>query len=71
MTFDLNESKIYNPISSKTTKTKPKNLIKLHFVDKGMDMVKINKMINDKNNLPTQFNKIELISTVYALTKTI
>ena len=43
MTLDLNESKIYNPTSSETTKTKPKNLIKLHFVDKGMDMVKFIK----------------------------
>ena len=67
MTLDLNEPKIYNPTSSKTTKTKPKNSIKLHFVDKGMDMVKINRIINDKNNLPTQVNKTELISTVYAL----
>ena len=32
MTFDLIESRIYNPPSSKTTKTKPKNLIKLHFI---------------------------------------
>ena len=35
MTLDLIESRIYNPPASKTTKTKPKNLIKLHFVNKG------------------------------------
>ena len=74
MTLDLIEFRIYNPPASKTTKTKPKNLIKLHFVNKGMDMINISKIINDKNvkkNLPTQFNKTEQISTVYTLTKTI
>ena len=74
MTLDLNESRIYNPPASKTTKTKPKNLIKLPFVNKGMDMINISKIINDKNvkkSLPTQFNKTEQISTVYTLTKTI
>ena len=72
MTLDLMESKIYNPLASKTTKTKPKHLIKLHFVNKSMDMINISKMINDKNvkkNLSTQFNKTEQISLVYALTK--
>ena len=72
MTLDLIESRIYNPPVSKTTKTKPKNLIKLHFVN--MDMINISKIINDKNvkkSLPTQFNKTEQISTVYTLTKTI
>ena len=37
-------------------------------------MTNISKIINDKNvkkNLPTQFNKIEQISTIYTLTKTI
>ena len=74
MTLDLIESRIYNPPVSKTTKTKPKNLIKLHFVNKGMDMINISKIINDKNvkkSIPTQFNKTEQISTVYTLTKTI
>ena len=74
MTLDLIESRIYNPPAPKTTKTKPKNLIKLHFVNKGMDMINISKIINDKNvkkSLPTQFNKTEQISTVYTLTKTI
>ena len=55
-------------------KKKKKKLIKLHFVNKGMDMINISKTINDKNvkkNLPTQFNKTEQISTVQALTKTI
>ena len=71
MTLDLIESRIYNPPTSKNTKTKPKNLIKLHFVNKGMDMINISKIINDKNvkkSLPTQFNKTEQISTVYKST---
>ena len=46
--MDLLESRIYNPPASKTTKTKPKNLIKLHFVNKDMDMINITKIINDK-----------------------
>ena len=74
MTLDLIESRIYNHPASKTTKTKPKSLIKLHFVNKGMDMINISKIINDKNvkkSLPTQFNKTEQMSTVYTLTKTI
>ena len=74
MTLDLIESRIYNPPASKTTKSKPKNLRKLHFVNKGMYMINISKIINDKNvkkNLPTQFNKTEQISTVNKLTKTI
>ena len=49
MTLDLIESRIYNPPASKTTKTKSKNLIKLHFVNKGMDMRNISKILNDKN----------------------
>ena len=60
MTLHLIESRIYNPPVSKTTKTKPKNLIKLHFVNKGMDMRNISNIMNDKNvkkSLPTQFNK--------------
>ena len=72
MTLDLIESRIYNPPASKTTKTNPKKLIKLHFVNKGMDMINISKIINYKNvkkSLPTQFNKTEQISTVYTLTK--
>ena len=73
ITLDFIESRIYNPPASKTTKTKPKNLIKLRFVNKGMDMINISKIINDQNvkeNLPTQFNKIEQISIVFTLTKT-
>ena len=73
MTLDLIESRIYNPPASKTTKTKPKNLIKLHFVNKGMDMINISKIINYENvkkNLLTQVNKIDQISTIYTLTKT-
>ena len=49
MILDLIESRIYNPPASKTTKTKPKNLIKLHFVKKGMHMINISKIINDEN----------------------
>ena len=74
LTLDLIESRNFNPPASKTTKTKPKNLIKLHFVNNGMDIINISKTINDKNvreNLPTQFNKAEHISTVYTLTETI
>ena len=74
MTLDLTETRIYNPPTSETTKTKSKNLIKLNFVNKGMEMINISKIINDKNmkkRLPTQFNKTEQISTVYTLTKTI
>ena len=73
MTLDLIESRIYNPPVPKTTKTKPKDLIKLHFVNKGMAMINISKKINDKNakkNLLTQFNQTEQISVVYRLTKT-
>ena len=72
MTLDLIESRIFNPPASKTTKTKPKSIIKLHFLNKGMDMINISKIIHDKNvekNLPTQFNKTEQILTVYTLTK--
>ena len=59
MTLDLIESIIYNPPASKTTKTKPKNLIKLHFVNKGEGMINISKIRNDKNvkKNSTQFNK--------------
>ena len=60
MTLGLIEYRIYNPPASKTTKTKPKNLIKLHFANKGIDMINIHKVINDKNvnkKLLTQFNK--------------
>ena len=49
MTLDLIESTIYNPPASKTTKTKPKSLIKLHIVNKGVGMINISKIINDKN----------------------
>ena len=71
MTLDLIESIIYNPPASKTTKTKPKSLIKLHIVNKGVGVINISKIINDKNVQKTQFNKTEQISAVYTLTKTI
>ena len=74
MTLDLIESRIYNLLTSKTTKTKPKNLIKLHFLNKGMSMINTTKIINYKNvkkNLPTQFNKTEQISPAHILTKAI
>ena len=74
MRLDLIESRICNLPSSKATKTKPKNLIKLHFVNKSVDMANISKIINDKNvkkKLLNQFNKTEQISIVYTLTKTI
>ena len=60
--MDLLESRIYNPPASKTTKTKPKYLIKLHFVNKDMDMINITKIINDKTvkkNNSTKQNKFQ------------
>ena len=48
--------------------------MKLHFVNKGMNMISIIKIINDKNinnDLPEQFMKTEKILTVYTLTKTL
>ena len=48
---------MYNFAASKSTKTKRKNLIRLQYVNKGMDMINITKIINDENvkkNLPTQ-----------------
>ena len=48
---------MYNSAASKSTKTKRKNLIRLQYVNKGMDMINITKIINDENvkkNLPTQ-----------------
>ena len=74
MTLDLIESRTYNTAASKTTGSKPKTLIKLDFLNKGMDMINITNIINDKNvkkNLTAQFNKTEQNSTVYRLTKTI
>ena len=59
MTLNLIESRIYNPPLSKTTKTKPKDLIKLVTICKqrhGHDKHKHTKIINDKNakkTLPT------------------
>ena len=50
MILDLIESRIYNSPTSKTTKTKQKHLIKLHFVNKRMDMIKISKIINLKRD---------------------
>ena len=49
------------------------NLIDLEFVNKGMDMINISKIIKDKSimkDLPTQFNKTGQFSTVYTFTKT-
>ena len=68
MTLDLIESRINNPPVSKTTKAKPKHLIKLRFVNKGMDVMNISKKLNNENvkkNLSTQFSKTEQTSTVY------
>ena len=67
MTLDLSESRIYNPPASKANKTKPKHLIKLHFVNKGMDMINISKIINDKNakkNLYVQCNKTTSFNSI-------
>ena len=49
MTLLLIESRIYNPPASKTTDSKLKNLIKLHFKNKDMSMIKISTIINGKN----------------------
>ena len=49
MTSDLIESEIDNPPASKTTENKRKILIKLHFVNKGMGMISISKITNEKN----------------------
>ena len=71
MTLDLSEYKIYNPPALKTTKTKPKNIIHLHFVNKAINVINISKIVHDKKgkkNLPTQFNKTEQTVTVYVLT---
>ena len=41
--------------------------MKLHFLNKGVDMINISKIINARNvkkNLPTQFSKTEPISIV-------
>lgn len=70
MTLHLSESKIYNPPALKTTKTKPKNIIHLHFANKAIDVINISKIVHDKTgkkNLPTQFNKKEQTLTVYVL----
>ena len=48
MTLVLIESRIYILPASKTNKIKAKKLIKLHFVNKGIDMINISKIINDK-----------------------
>ena len=64
MTLNLIESRIYNLPASKTTKIKSKNLTKVYFVNKGMDMMNISKTINDKNvkkNLPIKFNKTKQV----------
>ena len=74
MALDLIESRIYHATAAKKTKKSPKNIIKLKFINKGMDMININKIINDNTiikTLPSEFNKTEKISTVYTLTKTI
>ena len=72
ITLDLIESRIYNPPASKKAKSKQQNLVYVKtFVNKGMDIVNIRKIINDKNvmkNLPAKFTKTEQISTVYTLT---
>ena len=71
MTLHLSESKIYNPPALKTTKTKSKNIIHLHFVNKAINVINISKIVHDKKgkkNLPTQFNKTEQTVTVYVLT---
>ena len=51
MTLDLIESRIYNPPA-------PKNLIKLHFVNKGMDMITYTILTYTIQRNRTNFNSI-------------
>ena len=53
MTLHLSESKIYNPPALKTTKTKPKNIIHLHFANKAIDVINISKIVHDKTGKKT------------------
>ena len=48
MTLVLIESRIYNPPASRTSKTKPKNIIRLHFVNKDMDTINISKDLHKR-----------------------
>ena len=50
MVLYLSESRTHNPLASKTTKIKPKNLVKLYFLNKSKDMENISKTINNKKN---------------------
>ena len=74
MALDLIESRIYKPFSSGKTKTIPKHMIKINFVNKGIDMINIGKILNEKNvvnTLPSLFDKSDKISTIYKLSNTI
>ena len=74
MALDLIESRIYKPVSCVKPKKVPKYMIKIKFVNKGIDMINIGKILNEKtviNALPYQFDKSENISTIYKLNKTI
>ena len=71
MILDLIGCRIYNPSASKTTKTKLKKLTKLHFVNKGMDMINISKIIEDKNVKKKLTYTIQQNRKNLTLTKTI
>ena len=74
MALDLIELRIYRPPISNKTKRIPKNIIRINFINKGMDMVNIGRILNGKNvtdTLPSQFKKTEKISVVYTLSNTI
>ena len=68
MTLDLIESRIYKPVSFNKTKIVPKHMIKIKFVNKGIDMINAGKILNDKsviNTLPSQFDKSDKVYQVY------
>ena len=53
MVLYLSESRTDNPLTSKTTKIKPKNFVKLYFLNKPKDMKNISKTINNKKRRKT------------------
>ena len=53
MVLYLSESRTDNPLASKTTKIKPKNFVKLYFLNKPKDMTNISKTINNKKRRKT------------------
>ena len=56
MVLYLSESRTHNPLASKITKIKPKNLVKLYFLNKSKDMKNISKTINKKKRIKTSLH---------------